>query len=219
MLAEERVALRHGHAETLVPLIERIMAKAGSAPTQLDTIAVATGPGSFTGIRVGLAAAHGIALATGARLIGVTSFAAVAASVQRDAVAIVPEAILVALDSRRPDLYVQLFAADGGDRPLSPPGAVLPEELADFVGRHAVAGTGLMVAGDAAAQAAAALDGLVAFAVVPDTAPDARGVAAAVARWQWRAGDAPPAPARPLYLRPPDVTLPKRPQPAPAHPA
>ena len=62
-------------------MIERVMAEAGLAPPQLEFVAAAIGPGGFTGIRVGLAAAHGIALAAGARLIGVTSFAAVDARI------------------------------------------------------------------------------------------------------------------------------------------
>src|SRR5438552_2719346 len=70
VLAAESRALRHGHAELLLPMIERVMDKAGLVPSQLDMVAAAAGPGGFTGIRVGLAAAHGIALAVGARLIG-----------------------------------------------------------------------------------------------------------------------------------------------------
>src|SRR5438270_7293238 len=109
-LASERRTMRHGHAEALLPMIERVVTAAGLRPSQLATIAVATGPGGFTGIRVGLAAAQGIALAAGARLVGVSSFAAVAAG-------LTPsgddgrQRLLVALDSRRADLYVQLFAA------------------------------------------------------------------------------------------------------------
>jgi len=68
VLAAERLRLRHGHAEVLFPMIERVMQEAGLAPAQLDAVAAAIGPGGFTGIRVGLAAAHGIALAVGARL-------------------------------------------------------------------------------------------------------------------------------------------------------
>src|SRR5712692_3264128 len=81
VLAAECRALRHGHAEALFPMIERVMDQAGLSPSQLEAVAAAIGPGGFTGIRVGLAAAHGIALAVGARLIGVSSFAAVAARV------------------------------------------------------------------------------------------------------------------------------------------
>src|SRR5260370_26519073 len=70
VLAGESRALRHGHAEALLPMIERVMAAAGLRPSQLDAVAATIGPGGFTGIRVGLAAARGIALAVGARLVG-----------------------------------------------------------------------------------------------------------------------------------------------------
>ena len=79
-LAAEHRALRHGHAEALLPMIDRVARAAGVEPGALDLVAAATGPGGFTGIRAGLAAAQGIALASGARLVGVTSFAAVAAA-------------------------------------------------------------------------------------------------------------------------------------------
>src|SRR5438552_18511098 len=122
LLAAQSQPLRHGHAEALLPMIDRVMTEAGVSPQRLDAIAAATGPGGFTGIRVGLAAAHGIALATGARLVGVTSFAAVAEALRRGAPLAAGSGphLLVALDSRRDDLYVQLFAPDMRT-PLAPP--------------------------------------------------------------------------------------------------
>ena len=198
--------MRHGHAETLFPMIERVMNEAGLTPAQLDAVAVAIGPGGFTGIRVGLAAAHGIALAVGARLVGITSFRAVAAGVAGIADSGC-EALLVALDSRRADLYVQLFAGDAAS-PLGAPQAVLADRLHDYVADFAK-GARLLIAGDAAETAAAALDGRVPCAVARDSAPDAQGVAAA-ALVELHSG-AIADPVRPFYLRPPDVTLPKRP--------
>ena len=109
VLAAERLAMRYGHAEALLPMIDRVVAASGVSRAALDGIAVALGPGGFTGIRVGLGAAQGIALALKARLIGVTSFAAVAALLPAGL-----GAALVALDSRREDLYVQLFDRSSG---------------------------------------------------------------------------------------------------------
>src|SRR5260370_17614089 len=77
VLAAESLALRHGHAEALLPMIERVMAAAGLRPSQLDAVAATIGPGGFTGIRVGLAAARGIALAVGARLVAVPALSPV----------------------------------------------------------------------------------------------------------------------------------------------
>ena len=211
VLAAESRALRHGHGEALFPMIERVMQQAGLAPSQLAAVAVATGPGGFTGIRVGLAAAQGIALAVGARLVGVTSFAAVAARLASSGTAPPPGAgcgnLLVALDSRRAELYVQLFAI-GTASPLAAPEALLASDLGDYL--DGLAGDGrLLVAGDAAEAAAAALGGRAAIAIADRGAPGAEGVFAA-ALPHLQSGALADAPVQPLYLRPPDVTLPKR---------
>jgi tRNA threonylcarbamoyladenosine biosynthesis protein TsaB len=204
VLAAERRALRHGHAEALLPMVDRVVAAAGLKPKALDIIAAAVGPGGFTGIRVGLGAARGIALALKARAIGVTSFAAVAAPLASDQYR--ADVLLVALDSRRDDLYVQLY-----DRravmPLAAPRAVPPGALADYVAA-AVGATPLLIAGDMAEAAVKALGRHAGIEIAASSAPDATGVLAAA----WRQAESDPAgnPLRPLYLRPPDVSLPKR---------
>ena len=204
VLAQAERPLRHGHAEALFPMIERVMAEARLRPEDLGAVAAATGPGGFTGIRVGLAAAHGIALATGARLVGITSFDAVAARLAAACMPDAEELRLVALDRRRADFYVQLFAPDASS-PLAAPQALLPDGLAAYVAHHAGVRR-LLVAGDAAAAAAACLDGTGGVRVAAASAPDALGVAFAASRRPGGTGvdDA----ARPLYLRPPDVTMP-----------
>ena len=68
VVAEERIDTMHGQAEALLPLVDKAMREAGQVPAALDLVVATVGPGSFTGIRAGLAAARGIALATGARL-------------------------------------------------------------------------------------------------------------------------------------------------------
>jgi tRNA threonylcarbamoyladenosine biosynthesis protein TsaB len=193
VLAHEIRAMRHGHAEALLPMINRVMEAAGLAPADIGIIAVTVGPGGFTGIRAGLAAAHGLALASGARLLGISSFAAVAASLP-----MTNTQILVALDSRRADLYVQLF--DGTGNPVTEPDAIAPEHLAAWLGDKEI-----VVAGDAAEAAAAVLAERPHTEIVPSSAPGALGVLAALWRWPERADPK----ARPLYLRPPDVSFPK----------
>jgi tRNA threonylcarbamoyladenosine biosynthesis protein TsaB len=188
LLAAHRRAMRHGHAEALMPMVDVAMREAGLAASELDAVAVSLGPGGFTGIRVGLAAAHGIALAANARLVGVSSFAAVAAPFHRQ--------LLVALDSRRADLYVQLFDPD------SEPEAVMPDRLDGWLAARGVPGR-IAIAGDAAEAAAAALPGRA--CPLPGTAPDARGVLAAAQKLLASGGE--PTPPRALYLRPPDVTF------------
>src|SRR6202049_2571874 len=79
VLAQESLAMARGHAEALMPLLARVMDQAGIGFDALDRIAVTVGPGSFTGLRVGIAAARGIALATGKPAVGVSTLAALAA--------------------------------------------------------------------------------------------------------------------------------------------
>ena len=198
ILAYERREMRHGHAEALLPMIDRVMAAAGVAAMEIEIVAVSTGPGGFTGIRAGLAAAQGLALATGAKLIGVGSFAAVAAGIPKTG-----EPLLVALDSRRADPYVQIF--DGAGNPASEPAAILPENLPARVAKIIGSAAALRIAGDAVEIAAAALADWD-LEVLPETAPDSRGVLAAALRQLADAGE---NPARPIYLRPPDVSFPK----------
>jgi tRNA threonylcarbamoyladenosine biosynthesis protein TsaB len=189
----------HGQAEALLPMVERVIGAARLAASTLDLITVTNGPGSFTGIRAGLAAAKGIALGLGAPLFGVTSFEAGAAACETDPV---EGFLLVALDSRRADLFIQLF--DPTRHELGSPAAVLPEALTEIV--NAAAGSRpLAVTGDAAARAAAGLNGRDRASIVTDGKPPAVGALRAALRL-WRRGER-GGPARPLYLRPPDVTL------------
>jgi tRNA threonylcarbamoyladenosine biosynthesis protein TsaB len=203
VIAEERIDTMHGQAEALLPLVDRTMRDARQEPAALDLVVATVGPGSFTGIRAGLAAARGITLATGARLLGVTSFEAVAVLAARSACS---EArfLLVALDSRREDLYVQFFDPCGDA--LRGPAAITPVLLGETVA--AIIGANpLLIAGDAAQRAAAALAQRRDTPVLEHSAPGAVGTLRAGVRLL-RLGNAADAP-RPLYLRPPDVTLPQ----------
>src|ERR1700680_5163969 len=71
-------ARTQGHAERLMPMVAEVMGEAGIAFSAIDCIAVTVGPGSFTGVRVGVAAARGLALASGAALVGATTLAVMA---------------------------------------------------------------------------------------------------------------------------------------------
>jgi tRNA threonylcarbamoyladenosine biosynthesis protein TsaB len=198
----ERVANVHGQAEILLPLVDRVMAAAGLTPAALDVVAATVGPGSFTGIRVGLSAARGIALATGAQLFGVSSFDAVAAAVpRRDRER--SHFLLVALESRREDLYVRIF--DPLCNPIDEPAAIMPQALASavdaMIGRQR-----LLIAGDAVHRVAAVLADRTETVLLEGAVPDAAGVLEAALSLIRR--DAGGGAARPLYLRPPDVTLP-----------
>ncbi|MBV9686668.1 MAG: tRNA (adenosine(37)-N6)-threonylcarbamoyltransferase complex dimerization subunit type 1 TsaB [Alphaproteobacteria bacterium] len=201
ILAQSQIDTLHGQAEALLPLVDRTMREAGQEPSTLEAVVVTVGPGSFTGIRVGLAAARGIALATGACLIGVTSFAAVAAGTTHSNLSD-GRFLLVALESRREDLYIQLFEPAGD--PLAGRAVVMPSELGEEI-QATVGAAPLLVAGDAALRAAAALAQRHDTRIVERCVNGAVGTLRAGLRlWRLgRIGDAP----RPLYLRRPDVTL------------
>src|ERR1700709_698652 len=80
LIARESQPMKRGHAEALMPLIARVMTASGIAFASFDRMAVPTGPGSFTGLRVGLSAARGIALAAGKPVVGMTTLTAYAAA-------------------------------------------------------------------------------------------------------------------------------------------
>lgn len=106
VLAQARETMARGQDARLMPMVVDVLAQAGIDFAQLDRIAVTRGPGSFTGLRVGLAAARGIGLAAGKPVIGIDRFAIYrAARAQGD--------VLVVIDSKRVDLFCQFFPAAG----------------------------------------------------------------------------------------------------------
>lgn len=102
--------MARGQAEALLPMVRAVLDEAGAAFADLDLLAVTVGPGAFTGLRIGLAAARGLALATGLPCLGVTTLEAVAQAVP--AAARTGDAILAVLDTRRDDVYAQTFGND-----------------------------------------------------------------------------------------------------------
>lgn len=201
-LAVRTEQMQRGQAERLVPLVQELLAEAGIGFGDLDRIAVTVGPGTFTGLRIGLAAARGFALAAGCPLVGVTSLEVAVAGLTP-----VPETggILAIIESRREDLFVQPFTAAGA--PLADPTDILPAALAAYAAGFFGSGP-LTLVGDAAARAAPHLEGTLSLARIVSTDGGAEALAGArIAAGLDEAGVA-GRPADPFYLRPPDVALP-----------
>jgi tRNA threonylcarbamoyl adenosine modification protein YeaZ len=131
LLEERHELVGRGHAERLVPMVEALLA--GRRP---GAILVDCGPGSFTGVRVGLAAAHGLAIGWSVPLSGYSSMAAVAA-----AAAGTGGEIAVALEGGHGQLFVQTFGEDLM-RPLDTLRSLPPAEAAALIRTHRVAGSG-----------------------------------------------------------------------------
>lgn len=100
-----------GHAEQLVPMIQDVLDEAGLRIADLAAIGVTTGPGSFTGTRIGISAARAFALASSAKVLGVTSLAVMARRAALDCAG--HQDIAVAVDMRRGEIYTQLFDCSG----------------------------------------------------------------------------------------------------------
>lgn len=183
--------MAQGHAVRLMPLVLEVLAEAGVAPGDIGLFGVTTGPGSFTGLRVGLAAVGGLALGAGRRIVGIPSFDAVLADLGPVAAGM----ILVALDGRRSEPFARLFDAAGA--PLGEP-LCLP--AADLVAR--IPPGPLTVAGDGAHLLLPALAGR------PDVrkaGPAAIDPATVARLAEARADQAREGPPPPLYVRPPDA--------------
>jgi tRNA threonylcarbamoyladenosine biosynthesis protein TsaB len=195
VLANGWEAMTRGHAERMIPMALEVMTRADLPFDGLDLIAVTVGPGSFAGVRVGLAAARGLALAADLPVAGFTTHETIAASLDADTLG--ERSLAVALDARRGQIYLQTFARDGAT--LSPP---LIAERADC---RLAEGAWLAVGSGADAFADHA-------GVVVDAAlrlPDARDVAALAIRRFGRDSEAfPKAPPAPLYLRAADAKRP-----------
>lgn len=109
-VVRESMPMARGHAEALMPLIARLMLKCELEFSDIDRIAVTTGPGSFTGLRVGIAAARGLGLAAGKPVVGLSTLAAFAGPFLA-ADATLP--VVVAIDARHDHVYLQVVAAGG----------------------------------------------------------------------------------------------------------
>lgn len=204
VLASATARVSNAHGESLLPIVEHVVRSARTDLASIDLLAVGTGPGSFTGTRIAVATAKGIAIATGKPLRGVDAFAALAI----DAGARRGETVVVAIDARKNEVYVGAVRVEEADvvalvEPAHLPPAAAFAHLACVVqnGENEIRAVG---------------DGV---ALVPQLAPRRRiglevpraeAVAALAAARQARAPVDEVDVLEPLYVRPPDITAPTR---------
>jgi tRNA threonylcarbamoyladenosine biosynthesis protein TsaB len=138
--AERAARVPGGHLEWLHPAIDAMLTAAALEPQQIDGLAVSIGPGSFTGLRIGVATATAWARALDRPLIAVSTLRVIAAGVQ------VPGLVLAAIDARRAEVVTALFRRNGETRRLTDDALVLPATLGDALPRITEP---VVVAGDA----------------------------------------------------------------------
>ncbi|MBB5575163.1 MULTISPECIES: tRNA (adenosine(37)-N6)-threonylcarbamoyltransferase complex dimerization subunit type 1 TsaB [Rhizobium] len=183
VMGEVTETIGRGHAEHLMDVVDRALAKADIALAAVERVVVTVGPGSFTGIRIGVAAARGFALSLNIPAVGVTTLEVMAAAARETNPG---KSVLAAIDAKREEIYLQSFDADG--HPLDEARAVTTDE---------------------ARTIADAFDGVVtgsAVARLSDAPPAARPDAFPIATVA-RLGAVKPVSEKPkpLYLRGPDA--------------
>jgi tRNA threonylcarbamoyl adenosine modification protein YeaZ len=198
VLARRSEAIGRGHAERLMPMIGEVLAEAGLTYADLARIAVTTGPGSFTGTRIGVAAARGLALALGIPAVGVGVLDALIETARVDADGLV----VAVLDARRGEVYAK---AIGPGSTVSNGTTVLEAQVTTAIAlAQAIAGTDsrpVTLTGSAAASVAQRLNEA---GITTDIAGDAvsADIGTVAALGASAGSGSPPAP---LYLRPPDA--------------
>ena len=192
IVAGESQPMARGHAEALMPLLARVMERSRLTFSDLDRVAVTTGPGSFTGLRVGISAARGIALAAKIPAVGLSTLSAYAAPHFNGGAA---APIVCAIDARHDHVYLQVFSPGG--RALTAPRLATLREAA-----QAASPSPACIVGSAAQLVAAAIR----KSSPPPVAVEAR--AAPDIGWVARIGATLPedqSPPRPQYLHAPDA--------------
>ena len=212
---------RPGHVSELLPLALELLAEAQLEIAQLDRLAVGVGPGTFTGLRIGLATARALAQAHALPLVGVSTLRSLAAGAGPLAdppapAGTPPPTLLAVLDARRGEAFAAAWAAadaaSATAAPLLAPAALSPQQLADAVAQLP---PGALAVGDGAIRFRAELESAGAV-VPPDGSPAHRVEAAVHARLAAEMEPDPRETVLPAYLRLPDAELALRRRRAPA---
>lgn len=200
LLAEYSCLVPGQHSDWLLQAIQRTLADCAVTLAQLEGIGVVSGPGAFTGLRVGMATAKGLAIGLGLSLVGVSSLQALAVGLGSEC------PVCTLLDARKQEVYAGLFQADEfPPRALGPEQVISPEQLL-----RSLSGEILFV-GDGAAAYRELIIGSYGARARFVSAPANRlrpGAAAALAWAAWQAGDArPPGGLNPRYIRPSEAEI------------
>jgi tRNA threonylcarbamoyladenosine biosynthesis protein TsaB len=197
VLAEARVVTAEGHSRWLLPAADALLRGLGIEPRELEVFAVTTGPGSFTGLRVGLASVQGLALASGRPCVGLSTLDVLASSATGSS-----GTIVALVDAFRSEVYSGVYDAVGGlrgERRVGPLAAAI-EGLP----------VGSAFVGDPAAEHEAAIRQAIPGAVFPPWAAFlAAPLAAAALRLAAAGATVPPSALRPVYLRGADIRRPR----------
>lgn len=213
--ASRFAAMEKGHAERLVPMIGEVLAEASIGFDKVDRIVVTIGPGTFTGVRIGVAAARALALATGAKVVGESSLSLLGRQVRERLLRercvevlgssagapppwiyeeVARKDVAIAVDARRDEIYFQLFGGDHNSA-LTEPLLVSPERAVAYLRDRETLAAG---SGASRLSSAAQAAGRSVVARFHDLEPDARFLTSFT--------EAPGlGPMRPLYLRAPDA--------------
>ncbi|PYE89208.1 tRNA (adenosine(37)-N6)-threonylcarbamoyltransferase complex dimerization subunit type 1 TsaB [Phyllobacterium leguminum] len=194
LLAAVSENIGKGHAEVLMAYIQQALDESGTVIAEIGRIAVNVGPGSFTGVRIGVSAARGFALALNCPAIGVTAFEALAAEVCEIYPGTPGTPVLVAIDAHRDEIYAQFFGSDG--EVLDGPFAGSLDDVLELLTRR---GPQPVLTGSASARLNEMLAGAP-LAVAGEAATGRIETIARIAALR-EPGEAP----KPLYLRGPDA--------------
>jgi len=220
LVAEASQRVSNAHGESLLPMVDRLLASAGWRPGDVERWAVGVGPGSFTGVRIAVATVKGVVLATGAEVVAATSLEALAAEATRPSLPALPAnaIVLPAVEAIRGEVYVQALGACE-----AAPACMHPEAIAAWLVHHLGAAG---VSGEVASTRDVVLVGEASGRIdlSTDVVTGPRGgwtvtrrsdgdLALPLARGVARAclGRAPVAvdSLEPVYVRPPEITMPR----------
>ena len=207
MVAQDERRVSNAHGESLLPMVSALFAGVGWRAVDVGRWGVGIGPGSFTGVRIGVATVKGIVIATGAEVVGVTSLDAIAHGVDADA----GEVVVAVLGAMKGELFMQAWRSGACVHEAAHVKAVAAGDWLVALGapRLVLVGDGASEVGDEGVARMARAN--VAWRRVADAPHDVprAAVVGAIARLRGPDGDD----VEPLYVRPPEITQKREPSP------